>query len=62
MRHLKSSDADNDAERNFLRSRTNVNTAADYIEDLQTNGRLVFTTNDAVRALGKAAEGSCLSK
>lgn len=28
--------------------------AADYIEELQTNGRLVFTTNDAVRALGKS--------
>jgi predicted transcriptional regulator of viral defense system len=31
-----------------------VNSAADYIEDLQTNGRLVFTTEDAVKALGRS--------
>jgi predicted transcriptional regulator of viral defense system len=28
--------------------------AADYIEDLQTNGRSVFTTEEAVQALGKS--------
>lgn len=31
-----------------------MDSAADYIEDLQTNGRLTFTTDDAVRALGKS--------
>jgi predicted transcriptional regulator of viral defense system len=31
-----------------------VNFASEYIEDLQTNGQLVFTTEDAVRALGKS--------
>ena len=31
-----------------------VNSAADYIEELQTNGRLVFTTNDAVEALDRS--------
>ncbi len=31
-----------------------MNTAADYIEDLQMDGRLVFTTDDAVQALGKS--------
>lgn len=31
-----------------------MNTAADYIEDLQMNGQLVFTTDDAVQALGKS--------
>ena len=31
-----------------------MDSAADYIEDLQTNGRLVFTTDDAIRALGKS--------
>ena len=31
-----------------------MDSAADYIEDLQMKGRLVFTTDDAVRALGKS--------
>lgn len=31
-----------------------VDSAADYIENLQTNGRLVFTTDDAVQALGRS--------
>lgn len=31
-----------------------MDSAADYIEELQTKGRLVFTTDDAVRALGKS--------
>ena len=33
-----------------------MDSASDYIEDLQTNGRLVFTTDDAVRALGKSVD------
>lgn len=32
-----------------------MNSIADYIEELQTNGRLVFTTHDAVHVLGKSA-------
>jgi len=31
-----------------------MDSAADYIERLQTNGRLVFTTDDAVQALGRS--------
>lgn len=31
-----------------------MNSVANYIEDLQMNGRLVFTTDDAVRALDKS--------
>lgn len=31
-----------------------MNSAADYIEDLQINGRLAFTTEDVVLALGKS--------
>jgi predicted transcriptional regulator of viral defense system len=31
-----------------------VSSAADYIENLQVNGRLAFTTEDIVRALGKS--------
>lgn len=31
-----------------------MDSAADYIENLQTNGRLVFTTDDAVQALGRS--------
>lgn len=31
-----------------------MDSAADYIEDLEMNGRLVFTTDDAVQALGKS--------
>jgi predicted transcriptional regulator of viral defense system len=31
-----------------------VDTAADYIENLQINGKLVFTTDDAVQALRKS--------
>lgn len=31
-----------------------MRSAADYIEDLQANGRLVFTTDEAVRALGRS--------
>lgn len=29
-----------------------MRSAADYIEELQTNGRLTFTTQQAVEALG----------
>ncbi len=32
-----------------------MDSVADYIEDLQINGRLTFTTEDVVRALGKSA-------
>lgn len=32
-----------------------MESAADYIEDLQTNGRLAFTTDEVVQALGKSA-------
>ena len=38
----------------FRAQRLAVNSAADYIEELQTNGRLVFTTEDAVEALGRS--------
>jgi predicted transcriptional regulator of viral defense system len=31
-----------------------VNSAAEYIENLQVNGRLAFTTEETVRALGKS--------
>ncbi len=31
-----------------------MDSAADYIEHLQMNGRLVFTTHDAVRAIGQS--------
>jgi predicted transcriptional regulator of viral defense system len=31
-----------------------MDSVADYIEDLQINGRLAFTTEDVVRALGKS--------
>ena len=31
-----------------------MSSAADYIENLQVNGRLAFTTEDIVQALGKS--------
>lgn len=37
-----------------MRSIAKMNSASEYIEDLQMNGRLVFTTGDVVEALGKS--------
>jgi hypothetical protein len=38
----------------FLRFEAGMDSAADYIDDLQTNGRLAVTTDEAVQALGKS--------
>jgi predicted transcriptional regulator of viral defense system len=37
-----------------LRFKASLGSAADYIEELQINGRLTFTTQDAVQALGRS--------
>jgi len=60
-RRLKSFAAKGDAKRYVLCSTTFADSVANYIEDLQVNGRLVFTTDDAVRALVKASAPCALS-